>query len=97
MKTWTQAGLIGLVRIYRFALSPWLGGACRFAPTCSAYALEALETHGAMLGVALTVGRIGRCHPWCAGGIDAVPAAPPRFLTALLGRSPRAETLPPVH
>ncbi|HEY2559193.1 MAG TPA: membrane protein insertion efficiency factor YidD [Caldimonas sp.] len=97
MRTGIQAALIGLVRVYRFALSPWLGSACRFAPTCSAYALEALETHGATIGVALTVGRIGRCHPWCAGGIDPVPAAPPRFFTALLGRAPVAETAPPAH
>jgi putative membrane protein insertion efficiency factor len=91
--SWPQAVLVGVVRAYRFALSPWLGSACRFAPTCSAYALEALERHGAAVGTALTVGRIGRCHPWCAGGIDPVPAQAPRFLTALLGRAPQAETV----
>ena len=98
MRSWARDALVGVVRAYRFALSPWLGNACRFAPTCSAYALEALELHGAALGLALTVGRIGRCHPWCAGGIDPVPPDPPRFLTALLGRAGRsdapAETLP---
>ncbi len=87
MSSWPRAVLVGAVRAYRFALSPWLGSACRFEPTCSAYALEALERHGAALGTALAVGRIARCHPWCAGGIDPVPAVPPRFLTGLLGRA----------
>lgn len=94
MSTWPQATLVGAVRAYRFALSPWLGNSCRFAPTCSAYALEALQTHGAALGVALSVGRIGRCHPWCAGGIDPVPARRPGFLSALLGRAALADTPP---
>jgi putative membrane protein insertion efficiency factor len=90
MRSWPQAALIGAVRGYRFFLSPWLGSACRFAPTCSAYALEALDRHGAAAGLALTVGRIGRCHPWCAGGLDPVPASPPRLFTALLGHERRA-------
>ena len=83
-----QRILIGLVRFYRFALSPWLGSSCRFEPTCSAYALEALSVHGAGAGSVLVVGRLGRCHPWCAGGHDPVPAEPPRLFTALLRRSP---------
>ena len=91
MSSWPQAVLVGAVRAYRFALSPWLGSACRFEPTCSAYALDALEKHGAAAGAALTIGRIARCHPWCAGGIDPVPAAPPRFFTGLLARAPNAE------
>ena len=90
MRSWPQAALIGAVRGYRFFLSPWLGSACRFEPTCSVYALEALERHGAAAGLALTLGRIGRCHPWCAGGLDPVPAAPPRLFTALLGHERRA-------
>ena len=85
MKSWPQTALIGAVRAYRFLLSPWLGSACRFEPTCSAYALDALARHGAAAGLALTLGRIARCHPWCAGGVDPVPAAPPRLFTALLG------------
>ena len=93
MRSWPQAALIGAVRAYRFALSPWLGSACRFTPTCSAYALEALETHGAGLGVALSVGRIGRCHPWCAGGFDPVPARRPRLFSALLGRAAIADAV----
>ena len=95
MSSWPQAALVGAVRAYRFALSPWLGSACRFAPTCSAYALEALETHGAALGAALTVGRLGRCHPWCAGGFDPVPAKRPGLLSALLGRATRGDTVQP--
>ena len=90
MRSWPRAVLIGAVRGYRFFLSPWLGSACRFEPTCSVYALEALDRHGAAAGLALTLGRIGRCHPWCAGGLDPVPAAPPRLFTALLGHARRA-------
>ena len=86
MTSWPKAALIGAVRAYRFFLSPWLGSACRFEPTCSAYALDALGRHGAAAGLALTIGRIGRCHPWCAGGLDPVPAMPPRLFTVLLGR-----------
>jgi putative membrane protein insertion efficiency factor len=81
--------LVGAVRAYRFFLSPWLGSACRFEPTCSAYALQALERHGAAAGLTLTLRRIGRCHPWCHGGFDPVPEAPPRLFTALLGQKRR--------
>jgi putative membrane protein insertion efficiency factor len=73
-----RALLIALVRGYRLLLSPWLGAACRFEPTCSAYALEALERHGAAAGSYLTLRRLARCHPWCDGGIDPVPDRPPR-------------------
>ena len=68
-----QKLLIALVRGYRLLLSPWLGSACRFEPTCSVYALQALETHGATRGSYLTLRRLGRCHPWCEGGLDPVP------------------------
>jgi uncharacterized protein len=70
-----QKILMGVVQAYRWFLSPWLGSSCRFSPTCSAYALEALQRHGAGYGSRLTVGRLLRCHPWCAGGHDPVPAA----------------------
>jgi uncharacterized protein len=90
MSAWPQRALIALVQAYRFALSPWLGSSCRFEPTCSAYALGALQAHGAAAGVALTLGRLARCHPLCTGGCDPVPAAPPRLFTALLGRIARA-------
>lgn len=71
--TWPQRALIGLVRGYRFLLKPWLGNACRFEPTCSAYALGALQRHGAAPGAVLTMARLLRCHPWCHGGCDPVP------------------------
>ncbi|HMN58321.1 MAG TPA: membrane protein insertion efficiency factor YidD [Ottowia sp.] len=77
--------LIGLVKGYRLLLSPWLGSACRFEPTCSRYALQALEQHGAALGSYLTLRRLARCHPWCAGGCDPVPAERPRLFTGLPG------------
>ncbi|MBT2207008.1 MULTISPECIES: membrane protein insertion efficiency factor YidD [Actinomadura] len=65
--------LILLVRAYRRFLSPLLGQQCRFQPTCSAYGLEALQTHGAPRGTWLIVRRIGRCHPFHPGGYDPVP------------------------
>ena len=65
--------LIGLVQAYRLLLSPWIGGACRFEPTCSAYSIQALQQHGAMVGSYLTAARIVRCNPWCNGGHDPVP------------------------
>lgn len=61
------------VRAYRLLLSPWIGHGCRFQPTCSVYALEALERHGALRGTALMLRRIGRCHPWGGSGYDPVP------------------------
>ncbi|MFD0683947.1 membrane protein insertion efficiency factor YidD [Actinomadura fibrosa] len=67
------AVLILLVRAYRRFLSPLLGQQCRFHPSCSAYGLEALQTHGALRGAWLTVRRIGRCHPFHPGGYDPVP------------------------
>lgn len=67
--------LMALVRAYRLLLSPWLGNACRFTPSCSAYALDALDRHGAAAGSYLAARRVLRCQPWCAGGHDPVPAA----------------------
>ncbi|MDB5900360.1 MAG: rane protein insertion efficiency factor YidD [Ramlibacter sp.] len=68
--------LIALVKGYRLLLSPWLGSACRFTPSCSAYSLEALTKHGAAAGSYLTLARLARCHPWCSGGHDPVPENP---------------------
>jgi putative membrane protein insertion efficiency factor len=65
--------LTGLVRLYQLVVSPWLGPSCRFEPSCSAYAVEALGRHGALRGTWLTVRRLGRCQPFCAGGYDPVP------------------------
>lgn len=67
--------LMALVKGYRLLLSPWLGAACRFEPSCSVYALQALERHGAGRGSYLTLKRLSRCQPWCQGGHDPVPDA----------------------
>ena len=64
------------VRFYRLVFSPWVGMNCRYDPTCSAYAMEALEKHGGLKGSYLTARRILRCHPWGGFGIDNVP--PPK-------------------
>ena len=61
------------VRAYRLIFSPWVGVNCRYQPTCSAYALEALEKHGALKGGWLTLRRLGRCHPFGSDGYDPVP------------------------
>lgn len=68
-----QRTLIFLVSGYRLLLSPWLGANCRFEPSCSAYALRALQGHGAGRGSYLTLRRLARCQPWCDGGHDPVP------------------------
>jgi putative membrane protein insertion efficiency factor len=65
--------LIGLVKLYRVALSPWLGTNCRYQPTCSEYAIEALREHGVFRGTWLAARRIARCHPWGGSGYDPVP------------------------
>ena len=65
--------LLGLVWIYRNAISPLIGANCRFQPTCSKYAEEALRKHGAFKGGWLAIRRIGRCHPWGGSGYDPVP------------------------
>jgi putative membrane protein insertion efficiency factor len=65
--------LIALVRLYRSAISPWTPPSCRYTPTCSAYALEALEQYGAAKGTWLALRRVGRCHPWGGHGYDPVP------------------------
>jgi putative membrane protein insertion efficiency factor len=70
---WLALPLEWLVRGYRLAISPWLGPRCRFQPTCSEYALQALRRHGAVRGSALAARRIARCHPWGASGYDPVP------------------------
>jgi hypothetical protein len=68
--------LIGLVRVYQVMLSPFVGNCCRFYPSCSAYCIEALHRHGCARGLALTLARLSKCHPFHPGGVDPVPAAP---------------------
>jgi len=65
--------LLALIAGYRLLLSPFLGANCRFYPTCSAYATEAIEAHGALRGAWLALVRLLKCHPWHAGGVDQVP------------------------
>jgi putative membrane protein insertion efficiency factor len=84
--------LIGLLKAYRFAISPLYGQVCRYHPTCSAYALEAVQTHGAVRGSWLAMRRVARCHPWAAGGLDPVPphknrmsSTPPSSLATTTG------------
>jgi hypothetical protein len=68
-----KAVLIALIKGYRLLLSPWWGRQCRFTPTCSEFAAEAIERHGALQGTWFAMRRISRCHPWHAGGYDPVP------------------------
>jgi putative membrane protein insertion efficiency factor len=65
--------LLALIRFYKYVISPFLGRRCRFFPSCSEYAAEAVEKHGAFKGALLGLKRISRCHPWNPGGFDPVP------------------------
>ncbi|HEX5387793.1 MAG TPA: membrane protein insertion efficiency factor YidD [Gemmatimonadales bacterium] len=73
MGQWPRAALLGLIRGYQLTLSPLLPPACRFTPSCSQYALEALARHGAIKGAWLAARRVARCHPFHPGGYDPVP------------------------
>lgn len=77
---------VGAVRAYQWTVRPLIGSHCRFWPSCSDYAIEAVQTHGAARGSALAAWRILRCNPWCDGGYDPVPAACPH--------SPAGQTRP---
>jgi putative membrane protein insertion efficiency factor len=74
--------LMILVRLYQWTISPMLGARCRFYPSCSCYAHEALERHGALAGTWLAAKRLARCHPFSAGGYDPVPDARARLSNA---------------
>lgn len=69
-----RLALIAAIRAYQLLLSPVLPPSCRFLPTCSHYAAEAIERHGVLRGLLLTLRRLGRCHPWGGSGYDPVPA-----------------------
>jgi putative membrane protein insertion efficiency factor len=71
--TFPQRALVGLVRGYQIAVSPWLGPACRFEPSCSHYAAEAIQRYGVGRGSWLAVKRLGRCHPLGGCGYDPIP------------------------
>jgi len=72
-RRFVACALIGAIRAYRFLLSPWLGTRCRYVPTCSMYAIEAIERCGPLRGAWLAAARIARCHPWGGSGYDPVP------------------------
>lgn len=83
--------LIGFLRAYRALISPIYGQVCRYHPSCSAYALEAVTVHGSLRGSWLAARRVGRCHPWAAGGYDPVP---PRRTSPRTSRSDAEPTAP---
>jgi putative membrane protein insertion efficiency factor len=85
-----RLALVGLIRLYRLTLSGWLGGQCRYSPTCSRYAEEAIRTHGATKGVLLATRRVLRCNPFGRGGLDPVPAPRHTYDTTIRGASSRA-------
>jgi uncharacterized protein len=65
--------LVAVIRLYQLVLSPWFGGCCRFYPSCSKYASEAIEQYGALKGTGMAVRRVLKCHPFHPGGVDPVP------------------------
>ena len=71
--SWPVRALLALIALYRLALSPLIGPRCRYAPSCSEYAAEALRVHGLLRGARLAVARLLRCHPWGGSGYDTVP------------------------
>lgn len=81
--------LILPIRIYQYAISPMMASHCRHYPTCSSYAITAIERHGALRGLFLTIRRLLRCHPWSPGGYDPVPGASPD--TDCCGQRPPAD------
>lgn len=83
--------LVALLRLYRTFVSPLYGQVCRYHPSCSAYALEAVQVHGSVRGTWLAARRLGRCHPWAAGGYDPVP---PRGGSSIRPPRARADDLP---
>ncbi len=72
---------IGLIRFYQYAISPYLPPHCRYTPTCSTYAVEAIDRFGILRGGWMALRRLGRCHPWHEGGYDPLPESPPSHKT----------------
>lgn len=87
--------LIGLLKAYRLVVSPLYGNVCRYYPSCSAYALRAVEVHGALKGTWLAGRRLLRCHPWAPGGYDPVPGTPEHEEEARLSGATVAAPAPP--
>lgn len=87
-----RASLLALIAGYRRWISPLLPRACRFYPTCSEYAADAIAIHGVARGIVLATGRLARCHPWCEGGVDPVPPA-----NAAWRREPAKSPNPPLR
>ena len=71
-----RKALLGMVHVYRLVISPLFPPCCRYYPSCSAYAVQAIRLHGPLAGCRLALKRIGRCHPWAPGGHDPVPSRP---------------------
>ena len=78
-----RKALLALVRGWQLTFGAWMGPVCRYEPSCSVYAAQALQRHGALAGAYLAAHRVVRCGPWCAGGSDPVPADKPRLFTHL--------------
>lgn len=76
-----RSALLLLIKGYRYLLSPWMAASCRYEPSCSAYAYQAIERHGALAGTGLAGWRLLRCHPWCDGGCDPVPDQLPPLMS----------------
>ncbi|MBI1817800.1 MAG: membrane protein insertion efficiency factor YidD [Deltaproteobacteria bacterium] len=72
-RPFARALIVGVIQLYRMSISPLLGQHCRFAPSCSVYARDAIDRHGFWRGVRLSLRRVARCHPWHSGGWDPVP------------------------
>lgn len=72
------AVLVGMIRVYQVVISPMTGPTCKYYPSCSHYAVQALRTHGPLRGIGMALWRILRCNPWSLGGVDDVPPARPR-------------------
>lgn len=82
-----QLVLLGLLRLYQTVISPLTGPTCRYYPSCSSYAVLAVQRHGALRGSWLAARRLARCHPWTPGGVDDVPPARPPHSSARLGHA----------